>query len=189
MFEMKFADGLVRGMTCDGHKPVYVTKLGSQIMPGDWKRYRRAMDEMPDLPQPAKRKGAHDDESLREFFRRKGLRNEEVERAMELVRQHREAEAKDKLPVNALHGGYAGHLSGRSKNDVGSFERRFPEVARVTGTVGHSQFDDDAQQHGRTARDRKIATDAAAGAEARLLKRFGPSGPARIGRGMWPARS
>jgi len=55
MFEMKFADGLVRGMTCDGHKPVYVTKLGSQIMPGDWKRYRRAMDEMPDLPQYMRR--------------------------------------------------------------------------------------------------------------------------------------
>jgi hypothetical protein len=58
MFELTFSDGITRGMTCDGHAPVYMTKRGSQIVPADWKRFRRALDTMPDGMTPAPNAGA-----------------------------------------------------------------------------------------------------------------------------------
>ena len=83
----------------------------------------------------AKHRRARDEEELdhherlRRFFRGKGLDEEGVERAMELVLS--EEKAKDRLPENGLHGGYGGHL--RSEDDTADFERRFPED--VTGTL------------------------------------------------------
>jgi hypothetical protein len=55
------------------------------------------------------------DERVRKLLRGKGLADDDVEKAIELARKDR-AEAKDRLPANAIHGGMGGHLSGVSKH-------------------------------------------------------------------------
>jgi hypothetical protein len=249
MFELRFSDGVERGMTCDGHAPVYVTKQGSQIMPGDWKRFRRALDMMPDGLSPAPNAGAtghereaeerltklrqeletligaggldlldeskgkiiallnrhcgsatkarragadkaddDDDDAFAKYLRGRGLDESDIEEAKRIVASY-EAPASDKLPVNALRGGYSGRLSGRSRDDAEAhlLERFGPDgPIRIGAAVpGRGEFDD-AQHDRRGARDRRLAADRADG-EANFLRRFPEA--AHIGIGPWPRRA
>jgi hypothetical protein len=81
-----------------------------------------------------KGKGARDDDDgLAEFRKQlasKGLNADEIEEACGLAR--RDAEAKDRLPVNALEGGRGGYTSGVSKDAEEDFEREFPDSANTT---------------------------------------------------------
>jgi hypothetical protein len=133
-------------------------------------RRGRARDEEPDH------------EGLVKFLRSRGLDEQSINRVLEIARAAaaEEEEAEDKLPSNALH-------SGRSRDDVESFERRYPEAARIrTAVPGHLQFEG-AHDHRSTRRTRELAADAASDAAGlRLAKKF--PGIERIGVGLFDSR-
>jgi hypothetical protein len=135
---------------------------------------------------------AHDEpdhEGLVQFLRSKGLDEQSIAHVLAIAREEAEPEAdgKDRLPANALHGGYGGRLTGASR-DHDDFAERFPEAAKIGSVYGTSQFDQD-QHDRRSARDRRQqAHDSVPGSEAerRLAKKF--PGIERIGVGEWPKR-
>jgi hypothetical protein len=75
------------------------------------------------------------DEQVRRYLKGK-VDAKTLEQAIEIARRDRialrdreEESAKDRLPVNALEGGFGGHLSGVSKDAEESFEREYPDSA------------------------------------------------------------
>jgi hypothetical protein len=73
-------------------------------------------------------------EKVREYLSGHGLDDESIETALEKVKRDR-AEAKDRLPVNALHGGMHGYRSGRSKDAEVDLSKEFPGSEYTTRDV------------------------------------------------------
>jgi hypothetical protein len=133
-------------------------------------------------------RSARDDDDVEafiEFLRGRGLDEEAIEEARRIVERY-EHPASDKLPVSALRGGYGGRLSGATRDDLHeraeTFEK-FPGLANIKPDYSYREAN-----RRPSAADRKLAYDAG-DAEQRLLKKFGPDGPGRVGLGMWPKRA
>jgi hypothetical protein len=121
---------------------------------GDAVRHR-ARDEEPE----------RDLDLLKHFLKGRGLDDDELTEVVKIIERAdaEEAEAKDRLPANAMHS--------KNRDDAKTLER-FPEAQRIgTAVPGRSQFD--GARDGRSARERRIAADAASSdAGARLAKKF-----------------
>jgi hypothetical protein len=94
---------------------------------GGGDRRKATPDEIEPMTEtmPAQNMGAADDEHddglepFRDRLRDHGLSEDEVEHATRLARDHlrrKRANGRDRLPIPAAHGGFGGHLSGRSKD-------------------------------------------------------------------------
>jgi hypothetical protein len=218
MFEMTFSDGIKRGMAFDGHAkhPVFVTKGNSMISKKDWPRLRHAFDALPEslstshLP-PSTEKGpwhdtvrrkeflrdgasppphASDDEdgeevgveAMRKYLRENtGLSEDAISEACEIAAREHGEPAEDYLPASGLKsaGGAGGRLSGARS--------RLGEGSRPASDGFEFPKENLAPHYEPPARNRRIAADHAGG-EARLLRMFGPDGPARVEVGEWPKR-
>lgn len=140
--------------------------------------------------KPARDEEHH--EGLRKLLREKGLQDDEIEKAIQIVKDKSEPKrnGKDRLPVSGP-GGMGGYRSNQSRQPNekvyrgrDDFAERFPEVARVQAFPEEYEW-----REKERARDRRHAYDLAMdGNKAdRLAEMFGTHFT-EIGIGCWPAR-
>jgi hypothetical protein len=191
------------GMAGDGHTPVFMTRNGSMISERDWPKFRRlARDELPESPRlptsdkrPRLSRDEHEERvnQLRRYLDSKGRSAADADAACRILADELGEPAEDELPVS----GPKHALTAREhrepgekvfRDDDAAFDAMYPGLReRIKPAYGYGQFD--SLQHDRsTRRERRIAADAAANAEAHLLEMYGPDGPARIGTGLFPPR-
>jgi hypothetical protein len=213
MFEMMFSDGISRGMAHDAadHPRVCVTKSGSSLTAKDWvklkpsTRRRLVGDDLPPsprVPETPTSDEVDDLDAFREHLRSRGLDEESIKQACDLVHWQRGRLVKDQLPV-AGPGGLGGYRSGLSRQpgekvfpyatDIGTvrpralarFAEMFPDAARLQTGGGYSQFDAD---HARLTERRPLAADAAPARSKKELKKLFGKGLTRVGIGPFPPR-
>jgi len=123
MFELKFSDGITRGMAHDAwdHPRVFVTRNGSHLTAKDWKKMKRlAFDDLPESIRVPRTPSASDEVEhrvgmLRHTLRGYGLDDESCDEACEIARKELAGEpVEDELPV-AGPAGMGGRMSNQTR--------------------------------------------------------------------------